>query len=216
MTKIEKGKPLVLRNGSKVLPTSDDVGSKVITADEIEEHEEQQKVQAEIQELIERPLTNEFTDSVKRTLADVPVDFNHMNVVMLVVSYTMWGLDEFAISNLMRVNSSTVSQIKQTDLYTKIRDELVEALHFAEEASVHGYIQAKALAAAQVMVKSLTSKKEDVRINAAKDILDRSGYRPVDRVEHTHRFEDELRIRYVSDPHIPTIELEANIVDVEN
>jgi len=207
---IEKGKPLVLRNGATVLPEPDSSGSKVLSTDDIEKNEQHEKIVKEIDALIQTPFSNNVSTTYKRTLADIDVDFNHMNVVMLVASYTLWGLDVFAISQLLRIDRDVVEQIRDTDLYTKTRDELVEALRYAEEATVHGYIQSKAQAAAQVIVTSLASKKEEHRISAAKDLLDRGGFRPADRVEHSVRFEDELRIRYVSDPKIPTIDLEIN------
>ena len=207
---IEKGKPLILPNGVIVLPEQDSSGSKVMTEDDINEKIEQEKIEQEIADLIENPFNNGNNVRYKRTLGDVDVEFNRMNVAMLVAAYTLWGLDSFAIAQLLGVDDTVIDGIKETDLFTKTNDQLIEALRYAEEASVHGYIKSKSQAAAQVIVGSLKSKKEEHRIAAAKDLLDRGGFRPADRVEHNVKFEDELRIRYVSDPKIPTIDITIN------
>jgi hypothetical protein len=204
--KIEKGKPITLPDGTILLPDENSSGSKVVSVDEQEQNKAAYGIAEQINALLETPFKSAPT-SVKRTLADVTVAFNQMNVVMLVYSYTLWGLDAFAISKLMNIPAESVDHIRISDLYTQIEQDMTDALRHAEEATVHGFIQSKALAAATVVVSSLTSKSEDNRITAAKDILDRSGFRPVDRVEHSMKFEDELRIRYVSEPAIPTIDL---------
>lgn len=207
---IQKGKPLVLRNGATVLPETDNSGSKVVTPEEQKEHAMTAALQTELTSMLADPFKNSAGTPVKRSLADVDVDFNHMNVVMLVVSYTIWGLDTFAISKLMNVSQDVVENMITTDLYQQKHGEMVEALNYANQATVHGFIQSHAHGAAKVVAMSLTSRKEENRLTAARDLLDRGGFRPADRVEHTMRFEDELRIRYVTDAKIPTLDLEPN------
>lgn len=210
MIEIEKGKPIVLKNGSTILP-GDGSGSIVVSAEDAEQEKENQKIIGEITDLLQSPFDNEHTSSVRRSLADIGVDFNHMNVIMLVFSYATWGLDDHAVARILGVDSYQVEAIKSSDLYNKTREEFIESLRHAEQASVHGYIQAKAQTAAKVLVSSLTSRKEDIRIAAAKDLLDRGGFRPIDRTEHSIKFEDELRIRYVQDDtKIPTIDLDLS------
>lgn len=213
MIEIEKGKPIVLKNGSTILP-GDGSGSIVISAEDAEQEKENQKIVNEITDLLQSPFDNEHSSSVRRSLADISIDFNHMNVIMLVFSYNTWGLDDHAIARILGVDTHQIDAIKSSDIYNKTREEFLESLRYAEQASVHGYIQAKAQTAAKVLVSSLTSRKEENRIAAAKDLLDRGGFRPADRVEHSVKFEDELRIRYVQDDSkIPTIELEVENVD---
>jgi hypothetical protein len=60
----------------------------------------------------------------------------------------------------------------------------------------------------------MNGKDGDRSLAAAKDILDRSGFRPSDRVEHVHKFEDELRIVYVKEQTMPMIEL--NLKEISN
>lgn len=201
MIKIEKGKPLVLPNGS-VITNQGDGGSEVMTADE---HAEHLATDDALEEMDEKP--NIHIHRYERTLADVHADAKEMNIAMIVCAYTMWGLDSYAIGRQLNIREELVEQVKQSDVYSRVYEELFEAARHIDASTVHGFLQGSALKAARTVVKGLKSRSEDVKLSSAKDILDRSGFRPVDRVEHTHRFEDELRIRYVSDNPLPTIDI---------
>lgn len=195
----------MLPDGTIVLPESNGSGSKVLTRNDIEE---QTDLNDFIDEAHNAVNNGDIGEKVKRTLADVNVDFQRMNVTMIVASYTMWGLDSFAISRLLDTTPEKVDAILATDLYTTIRSELIDALRYSDASAVHGFLSSKAINAAGVIASTLQSKSVDARMAAAKDILDRTGFRPVDRVEHTMRFEDEMRIRYVTDDgHAPMIDL---------
>lgn len=207
---IVKGQPIKLPDGTLLLPSHNEKGSKIVSASEVKQIELEKEVTQELQEVLRDPIDNEFTETYKRTLADVETDYARMNIVMLVLAYTTWGLDEYAISQILSVRQEQIEGIKGSDIYIRTRQELIDALRYAETASVHGYLASKAQAAAKAVATLLTNPSADTRLAAAKDILDRSGFRPADRVEHVHKFEDELRIRYVSDDvSTPTIDLNA-------
>lgn len=207
---IVKGQPIKLPDGTLLLPSRNEKGSKIVSASEVKQIELEKEVTQELQEVLRDPIDNQFTETYKRTLADVETDYARMNIVMLVLAYTTWGLDEYAISQILSVRQEQIEGIKESDIYTRTRQELIDALRYAETASVHGYLASKAQVAAKAIATLLTNPSADTRLAAAKDILDRSGFRPADRVEHVHKFEDELRIRYVSDDvSTPTIDLNA-------
>lgn len=211
---IVKGQPLTLPDGSVLLPVSNDAGSKVMSADDVAEHEEHEKIVEELSDALEDAYDNEFTQTYKRTVADIDMPLEQMNIIMLTASYTMWGLDSFGVSRVLGVDESTIDRLKQSDAYSETMQQLTEALRYAEASTVHGYIAHKAKTAAKVVVSSLKNKSADIRMAAAKDILDRAGYRPADRVEHKHTFDDELRIRYVeNEVKVPTIDLSIGDID---
>lgn len=199
MLDIVKGQPLKLPDGTVVLPDVDASGSRLLSADEVADNEQAEEVERELDNLLVDPINNDYSSLYKRTLADVTHEPSRMNVVMLVVAYTMWGLDSYAISRLLNVTPEQIETLQMSDLYSNTQKQLVEAVRYAEAATVHGYLTSKSHDAARVIATELKSRSADARLAAAKDILDRSGFRPADRVEHTHRFEDELRIRYIQD-----------------
>lgn len=209
MIEIKKGEPIVLPDGTMILPEANASGSKVVTAQERQEQEVLDEITREIQEDLADPFENTH-NMMRRTLGDISVPFAQMNVTMLCVSYHVWGLEDHAIARILNTDPDNVNAIINSDVGIKLRQELVEAMRHAEASTVHGYLSQKARDAARVVAASLKSTSADVRVSAAKDILDRAGFRPADRVEHVHKFEDELRIRYVQDTaHIPTIDLEV-------
>lgn len=201
--KIEKGKPLVLPNGAVVLSNGDG-GAEVLTPDE---HAEAIVVDGALADADADVDIHAYR--YERTLADVHAEPKEMNTNMVIAAYTMWGLDSYAISRQLNVSEDAIESIKQTDLYHRIYEELFEASRHIDAANVHGFIQAKALDAAKTVVRGLKSKSEDIKLSSAKDILDRGGYRPADRVEHVHKFEDELRIVHLKKEKQLTIDIEV-------
>ena len=51
--------------------------------------------------------------------------------------------------------------------------------------------------AAATMVEALQAGNRSDRMAAARDILDRSGHRPADIIEHRHRVDGGLVIEYI-------------------
>ena len=199
---IQKGQAFTLPDGTKVLPEPDSSGSKVLSAGELE-------TQAELEAIVEEPFDNTYGETYKRTLADVNADPKRMNATMLVVSFTMWGLDTYATASMLGTTIEAIEGVQATELYTELHTQMVEAVRYAETSSIHGFLAQKAMDAARVVGTMLRDKDGDRRLSAAKDILDRSGFRPVDRVEHSHKFDDELRIVHIQEQAIPTIDIEV-------
>lgn len=188
---IKKGEPLRLPSGTIVHKDSD--GKTTL------ETAEQQENRRLIDEALADPFDDGATDTYKRTLADINVSSKQFNPVMLILAYSMWGLEQYAIARFLDISEDQVRSVMASDLFAQTRKEMLEAIRYAEASSVHGYLTNKARAAAIVVVEQLTSNKPDVAMAAAKDVLDRAGFRPADRVEHTHRFEDELRIVHLKE-----------------
>lgn len=193
----KKGDPLVLPNGTVILG-SDEGLPEVKTV-------ETQQAETEIDDVLDDP----FSDGAvfQRNLADVRADVKQFNPVMLILGYSMWGLDEHAIARYLSLTMEQVKEVMSSELFTETRKELLEAIRYAENSSIHGYLSQKARKAAVVTAAALKSKSIDVQLAAAKDILDRAGFRPADRTEHVHRFEDELRITYVEEKAPPIIDV---------
>lgn len=74
------------------------------------------------------------------------------------------------IAEQLEVSEETVSRWKKRDDY--------EDLRVTEERKFLGDLSSKSI---QTMGKLLKARSELVRFNAAKDILDRTGHKPVDK-----------------------------------
>lgn len=183
---IEKGQPLRLPDGTLISKNED--GTMDVKT------EAQQKIVASMEEILSDVYVDEHVETYQRTLADIRLPKAELNPVMLVLSYAMWGLDEHSISRYLGISIEQVEAIQLSDVYISTRKQTLEAIRYAEASSIHGYISRNAITAAKTVVMNLVAKKPEVQLAAANSILDRAGFRPVDRVEHTVKFEDELRI----------------------
>ena len=198
---IVPGQPFKLPNGTEVRPTEDGTPEVV--------KEEEVQAENDIDEVLEDPF-EEDTGGFVRTLADVRVEAAQFNPVMLILAYSMWGLEAHSIARLLNQDLDVIKGVMASELFTDTRKQILEAIRYTEASTIHGFLTQKARKAAIKMAAALNSKSDDNRIAAAKDILDRAGFRPADRVEHSHRFEDELRIVMVEETKSPEIEVEIN------
>lgn len=200
LSRINKGDPLPLFGGGHVLPSSDGGKPIVITPEE-------QQAENELGELLDDPITHAASDRYIRTLADVWMPAKQMNVHMLVAAYHVWGFDHHSIASMLTTSPDAVLDILNSEHVSKLQKQLVEAVRYNEMGTIHGYLAASAAKAARTVVATLGARDGDLRLAAAKDLLDRSGFRPADRVEHVHRFEDDLRIVHINERPTPAIDL---------
>lgn len=193
----KKGEPLKLACGGLIIPTEDGVDIKSA---------EDQAVEAEIEALLEDPFAEIAGDRKKRTLADLPlVKSSNTQVTFLTLALDMWGLETPGIARYLNLTHEQVEYIKNTDLFVQLRKEIFESIKYTQDSLIHGYLADKAKTAAVTIAKELVSKDGDRRLRAAQDILDRSGFRPVDRVDHTVMYKDELRIVRMQEKEVPFI-----------
>lgn len=150
----------------------------------------------------------------RRSIMDLKLTAAQMAVVNNVLVYSLWGLPDDEIAMQCACTVHHVAIVRDLDEYKRMYDALVEGLRVHLERTVQGLLHDAAPKAAKGMIRNLKNKSQDIRLSAQKDILDRTGHRPVDRVEHTHQFAagSELTIRVIKqdDKHLPTMELKAN------
>jgi hypothetical protein len=169
-------------------------------------------VQEEI--LVEVPNTadikREITASRKR-IGDLPVPPNQMNTLSIIISYSMFGINDADIGNILHIPTKQVDSIKQSDVYRELQSTLIKNITESDLSDVRGMFVQKSRAAANTMFELMSSTSESTRGSAAKDILDRAGQRPVDVVEHRHKMSGGLTIEYVEKKDdIPTIDVTPN------
>lgn len=195
---VVKGKPIKLEDGTVILPEPNQFGERIVNDLSL-------RVEKEISNAMNDPMHNRYTNNMRRTMQDLPCDAKTATITIAVLSFKVWGLDDLAISRVLNISLDDIIYITGSNHYKKFYEQLVESIRYAETETVNGYLSQNAHLAAQVVVSSLSAKNNDVRMSAAKDILDRSGFRPVDRVEHMHKSEDGLQINFVTKRDVPTI-----------
>jgi len=196
----DPGEPLRLADGTLVYPGGRAVGSgaRDETFVEIPTHQEAQRI----------------ITATRRKLSDLPEVPKTMNAVSVVLSYTLFGLDDEEIAIATNLSAAQVARIKMSDPYGQMHEAVVRTVLDSETDVVRELLAKNAKSAAAVMVDALQAASRSDRMAAARDILDRSGHRPSDVVEHRHRVDGGLVIEVIRRENtqgIPTIEMERDI-----
>ena len=150
--------------------------------------------------LIEVPTHKEAQQLVvntRRKLADLPDVPRTMNAVSVVLSYTLFGLDEQEVALAINGTEAQVKRIKESAAYQDMHETVVRSILDAETDVIRDIFKQHSRRAANVLVESLHNGTRTEQMFAAKDFLDRAGHRPADIVEHRHQMDGGLTIEIV-------------------
>lgn len=147
---------------------------------------------------------------VRRKASDLPAPPQQMHTIAVVLAYTLYGLDEEEICRALKIGTPIIGKIKDSDPYKQLHHAITRAALEQETDAVRDIITRSAKRAALTVVDSLDAGSRGDRMAAARDILDRSGLRPADVVEHRHRMDGGLTIEIVKrddNRDVPTIDV---------
>jgi hypothetical protein len=149
--------------------------------------------------------------ATRRKLSELPEVPRTMNAVGIVLSYTLFGLDDEEIGIATGLSMEQIGRIKLDDPYAQMYAAVVRTILDTETSVVRDLFTKNARNAAKVVVQAMEEGNRSDRVAAAKDILDRSGHRPSDVVEHRHRMDGGLVIEIVrrDGATLPTIDMES-------
>ena len=175
--------PLVLADGTKIDP----INGGIVKDEEV---------------LVRVPNTTEIKREItasRMRLADLPVPPQQMNTLSVILSYSLQGVSDHDIANVLTISSEALGNIKSGDAYRDLQDTIVSKIVESDATDVRNMFVASSSTAANVMVDVMNDDENGpvTRMAAAKDVLDRAGHRPIDIVEHRHKMEGGLTIEYV-------------------
>lgn len=190
MSLASQGEPLKLADGRVVYPGGDIADPRRPVA-----------VDTSVEPVI-RP-------QVRRRVTDLPALPKQMNAIGAVFSYVMFGLDDEEVASATGLGVAQVAQIRDSDPYRQLHEAVIRTVLDGQSDTVREMLARNARHAATTMVEALQSGTRADRMAAARDILDRSGHRPADVVEHRHRMDGGLVIEIVKRDtvQIPTIDM---------
>ena len=186
--------PLVLADGTKINP----LDGKILK-DDI---------------LVEVPNTREIQRDIvaaRKRIADLPLPPEQMNTLSLVMAYSVFGLSDKDIGNVLGLPQEQIHNIKMNNVYNELQQNLVQSIIHSDTTEVRDLFVLNSKTSAQLFVDTVNDSEMGIgtRLSAANNILDRAGHRPADIVEHRHKVEGGLRIEYVKkeEQDIPTIDI---------
>jgi len=186
--------PLVLADGTKINP----LDGKILK-DDI---------------LVEVPNTREIQRDIvaaRKRIADLPLPPEQMNTLSLVMAYSVFGLSDKDIGNVLSLSQDQIHNLKMNNAYNELQQNLVQSIIHSDTTEVRDLFVLNSKTSAQLFVDTVNDSEMGIgtRLSAANNILDRAGHRPADIVEHRHKVEGGLRIEYVKkeEQDIPTIDV---------
>ena len=146
------------------------------------------------------PLFSKFRPAKLIDLTDAP-DANpqQLAVIAAVVGLRMMGLEFNQIKEVLNTDDEEISRISELPSTQNGFDRIFRSIINLNADTVQGRIAARASDAADIVNDMMrdVEVRDDVRLKAAQDILDRSGTHAdhfFAQDKSTHRQEDELRI----------------------
>jgi hypothetical protein len=133
---------------------------------------------------------------LKRTsLKDLPAPVNIMKAVSVIFTLTILGLGDREIADAANISVEEVIWIRQHTAYADVFDTMVNEFVNANSALLQGRIAAFSHMALDTMAEiAANGKQEANKVNASKDILDRAGTNPRDKVPNQKAGLSGLRI----------------------
>lgn len=173
----QSGEPLRLADGSLVYPDGT-VKKPARQYVEVPSHSEAQRI----------------VTSTRRKLLDMPAPPKTMNAVGIILTYTLFGLEDDEIAVAVGTDVDVITRIRKTPAYKQMQDVIVQSIIENEGADIRTQFARMAKKAAQRVEELVESDDEQIALAASKDALDRGGHRPADIVLHKHSMEGELTI----------------------
>lgn len=169
------GEPLVLADGTKIDPST---GMPVQDRPMYVEIPNARRAQ-------------EIVGKTRRRMADLPEPPKTMNAISVVLAYTMYGMSAQEIAIGTGLTAQQVANIRQTDAYKELEEEIVGNILDADAENVRSILAEASHSAARRVTSLLDSDDESIQLAASRDVLNRTGHASKD--ESRGKLE-ELRI----------------------
>ena len=137
----------------------------------------------------------DFRPIATRNLEDFAADPKMVVACGAVLSLTMLGISDREIMDTLRFSDEQLNKARDHEVYAEMFNSYYKELINANSASLQARIAAYAHGAlSNVAYIAATAKRDDVRLTANRDILDRAGTKVSDQVERDKTRTTSLRI----------------------
>ncbi len=135
---------------------------------------------------------------VRHRIDELPLQDSKMNTISVIISYYLFGLSNNDISIITKIPLKQINNIIMLPAFNEMVDKITSSILESDQSNVRDYLQQQTKKAANKIVEIMQTGSTKYSLEAAKDILDRSGHRPVDVVEHINKMDAELRIVHIT------------------
>jgi len=137
----------------------------------------------------------DFRPIAARNMEDFPADPKMIVACGAVLSLTMLGISDREIMDTLRFSDEQLNKARDHEVYAEMFNAYYKELINANSTSLQARIAAYAHGAlSNVVTLAATAKKDEVRLTANRDILDRAGTKVSDQTEREKGKTTSLRI----------------------
>jgi hypothetical protein len=153
-----------------------------------------------------------IVSSTRRKLADLPAMPKQMNSFAVVLVYTASGLSDGEIAVATGFDEAQVQWMRTQAAYRQLESMVIEAAQQEAAQEVKHILVQGEKRAAQTVVGLLDSEYDAVALQAAKDLLDRGGHKPSEKMDIHHHMESTFRIEVIDkrETGVPVIDMEPD------
>lgn len=139
-----------------------------------------------------------FKATKRRALNELPAPVGTMNAVACTLVYTLYGIGDYDIAEAMKITIDDVKKLKKHSAYTEAFSVMSGEFINANSDLLASRLAAHAgTAIDNVVALANGAKKENVKLSANQDILDRNGVTAKDNAAKGLMQKSELRIIHV-------------------
>lgn len=136
-----------------------------------------------------------FRPLKKRSLKEMPGEVGMINAIAAVFMYTMLGVGDREMGDALSLSSTQIDEVRKHPAYKECFDMVVSEFINKNSDLLAARIAAYSHSALDVVGELSTSgKKEETRLKASTDLLDRAGVRAKDIADKGSTNKSELRI----------------------
>lgn len=194
----EPGAALVLADGTKIDPA---------TGKPVRENN-----------FVSVPNTTELRENyaaIQRRLTDLPLPPEKMHGLSVILMYKMVGIPDHEIAIAVGLTIPQVNALCMSDAFATMQQMLVDNIMAADGEDIRAMMRKNAVMGVQRMTQLINSDNEGIAYAAAKDSLDRDGFRPNDVVEHRHKLDGGLTIEIIKKDHtVQTPHVDVDFKDI--
>src|SRR5690348_11660115 len=136
---------------------------------------------AETRALVPAFAASDYKASRQRSIKDLPGSPGVMNAVAAVMVYTILGISDREISDILRITPDQVREVKKhtaySDTFEVVKAEFINENSELLQSRIAAYSHAALDTVANLMAEG---EMDAIKLRAAQDILDRGGARPAD------------------------------------
>ena len=153
----------------------------------------------------------DYQPIVKRVISDLRSPPQAVNVAIVILGYTLLGISDGEVCSATNLTLEEVFKVRASRIYSEAFENIMRELINANSEFIECRVAAySGMALGQVASIAAAGKRENNRLTASRDILDRAGHRPQDNAARQNSGMNELHIVITNSKDDVTTEIKLN------